>query len=402
MSEVNELNQIVVLQSKYVKLLGGYYPAAVMLCHLLYWYMPDKNGKTKLRVRKGNKLFISKSWRGWQTETGLSRSQTRTSLDKLQRFGLIEVELYKFAGTPTIHVRFPWVPTGTTLKQAPTAIELQKIMSSTNGGQSPIGANDHSIDSPSPVECMPITSPLATDSQSITDTTAEITAESKQKKEAASPPDSSPTGMGKKEKEIGEEEKKEKEGEEKSTGTEKEQIKSGASFTGTCSRAVVLGKLWKTRRDELKPGKYHAPLTKGELEKLGNLLNYLDQSGLEDKAEAIIELVLTGWTGFGQRARKEKEGWGDPPDEPQISFLLSHHSTAVNMLLEKLASAAKQAAYKLELAKKQAEAENVKKTKELGRPPAFPEAAPPITFDFPQKGKKTSLEAFEKIVAELG
>ena len=64
-------------------------------------------------------------WQEWQHKFGLSCAQTRRGLKKLQKAGLIEVAVYNLNGTPTTHVRFPWLAFGKTLPELPTAAELQ-------------------------------------------------------------------------------------------------------------------------------------------------------------------------------------------------------------------------------------------------------------------------------------
>ena len=121
----------VLFQPEYVDLLGGDIPCAVMLSQLLYWYKPGTDGRSRLRVFKpqDGKMWIAKSWKEWQSECGMSRAQSRRCLDKLKTLGFVEMKVYRFKGTPTIHVRFPWVPRGKTLVDAPSAAELRQRIS---------------------------------------------------------------------------------------------------------------------------------------------------------------------------------------------------------------------------------------------------------------------------------
>jgi hypothetical protein len=397
MSELNGTKQQVLLQQEYVGLLGGDILVALMLCQIIYWYGPGKNGKPRLRVRRGNKFWIAKSWRMWQQEIGLSRSQIRRCLDILKGLGLIEVEVHRFNGIKMGHVRLPWVPSGATLKANPTVIELQKIMSTPIGDGSPIGSESHTIDLPAADDSTPTPIPLAADSQSITETTTEITTEIKQK--AASLPDSLSKKIAE-EKTVEDEIEKEKKKEKKIT----DEIKQGKSTDlGTTSeRAAMLGHYWKSRLDELEPDKYHTPPTKQERGMLTNFVKCLEQSGLVDKAESVLNIALTDWWRFGSRARSEKEGWGKPPDKPQIGFFVSHHGTAVNILIEKLSQATKEAANKAEIVKSQAEKEIIKMAEKPKQPLATHKQRPTqVHFTYEQASILYNLDEYGKLLVFL-
>jgi hypothetical protein len=124
---MTELHQpgTVAFQLEYVALLGGDLTCALMLSQLVCWHMRGTNLDSALRVFKDGNWWIALSWREWQHECGLSHGQTRRCLTKLQKAGLIEVKVYMFNGTPTRHVRFPWLASGKTLPEPPTAAELQ-------------------------------------------------------------------------------------------------------------------------------------------------------------------------------------------------------------------------------------------------------------------------------------
>ena len=113
----------------YVDLLGGDITCALILSQLVEWYMPDKHGFSKLTIKKNDgTMWMAKSCREWQERFGLSRSQSRRSLHKLRKLGLVELRIYKVNGTPTTHIRFPWVHSGHTLAAAPTTTDLQQQM----------------------------------------------------------------------------------------------------------------------------------------------------------------------------------------------------------------------------------------------------------------------------------
>lgn len=432
MSELNKSRQQTLFQQQYVSLLGGDIPAALMLSQLVYWYMPDKNGKTRQRVRKGIYFWIAKSWQHWKEELGLSRAQSRHCIDKLVGLGLIEKKRYRFDGTPMIHVRFPWVKPGEVLHGIPTAIELQKVISASLGGLQPNGSNDHPIDSPPPFESTPMNSPLASRSQSITENTSETTTEivESESKGSASLPIPSPIQIGVEKKTVGEEKKTV--GEEKQdssvtlysaiqqdnpigseTAPSSGWMKSGKPlpkklmpkpgdkhlqeiFSGgnnqpakaeipipTSAMSGVLGSYWKVRLDELEPGKYHAPVTKPGYGMLAHLGKYLG-----DKAGAAIDFVLRNWETFKWQALDNAGEKRHPPKVPNIGFLLQYHATAVNMLLAESESKVKNKAPSVP----QPETVQQSGTEWTAKMAQMMQSAKPI---------KTTVAEFEKMIAEL-
>lgn len=78
--------------------------AALVMSQIHYWYMPDKNGKSKLRVYKAGRFWIAKSYAEWWREVRLSRGQVERALKCLERHNLIRVEIFQFNGHPTRHI----------------------------------------------------------------------------------------------------------------------------------------------------------------------------------------------------------------------------------------------------------------------------------------------------------
>ena len=78
----------------------------VLLSQIIYYYLPDRNGKdSKLRVVKNDKLWIAKRREDWWNECRIKPKQVDRILKELKRKGLIETKVFKFAGTPTTHIR---------------------------------------------------------------------------------------------------------------------------------------------------------------------------------------------------------------------------------------------------------------------------------------------------------
>lgn len=78
---------------------------AILLSQLNYWYKPDKLGKPKLKVMKNGMFWLAKSAPDFEQECGLSKKRVCTAIKILIDAGIIEVEVFKFNGTPTRHIR---------------------------------------------------------------------------------------------------------------------------------------------------------------------------------------------------------------------------------------------------------------------------------------------------------
>jgi hypothetical protein len=135
--------------------------SALMLSQIVYWYLPDKKGNAKLKVYKKGNWWLVKSFHDWFDEIGLTRRQSQRCIQILVKKGVVETSLHKFDGTPTMHIRLLCAKGSQILREAPS--QLYTI------GAIGFGA-------------VPDTSgctSLHPQVQSLTDTTAEITAETK-------------------------------------------------------------------------------------------------------------------------------------------------------------------------------------------------------------------------------
>lgn len=82
--------------------------AGILLSQIVYWFLPDKQGRTKLRVEKDGHLWLVKGREDWWEECRIKPRQFDTAIAKLESKGLVEKKTYKFNGNPTIHVRILW------------------------------------------------------------------------------------------------------------------------------------------------------------------------------------------------------------------------------------------------------------------------------------------------------
>ena len=114
-----------------MELLDGNAAAALMLSQIVYWYRPSKDGKPKLRVLHDGMWWIAKSYVDWRGEVGLTLEQARHCVRYLVGRKIIETKIFKFDGSPTMHLRLVAAHGSQMLKSLPTLEELGGVKSHT-------------------------------------------------------------------------------------------------------------------------------------------------------------------------------------------------------------------------------------------------------------------------------
>jgi len=80
--------------------------AGILLSQIVYWHLPSKqDGNTKLRVEKGGQLWLAKGREDWWDECRITPRQFDRAINILIDKGIVEKELFKFNGSPMVHVR---------------------------------------------------------------------------------------------------------------------------------------------------------------------------------------------------------------------------------------------------------------------------------------------------------
>ncbi|TCO69549.1 hypothetical protein [Marinisporobacter balticus] len=79
--------------------------AGLLLSQLIYWYLPSKEGTTKLRVKKDGELWLAKSRTDWYEEIRISPKQYDRAIKILKEKNIVETQLFKFSGSPMIHIK---------------------------------------------------------------------------------------------------------------------------------------------------------------------------------------------------------------------------------------------------------------------------------------------------------
>lgn len=100
--------------------------AGILLSQIVYWYLPNKNGESKLRVKKEGQYWIAKKREDWWDEIRISPKQFDRASEILVCKGIIEKKKFKFAGDPVVHIRLLF-PTFLGLLESVTNSNVQKL-----------------------------------------------------------------------------------------------------------------------------------------------------------------------------------------------------------------------------------------------------------------------------------
>jgi uncharacterized phage protein (TIGR02220 family) len=79
--------------------------AGILLGQIVYWFMPNEHGKSKLRVWKDGELWLAKGRDDWWDEIRITAKQFDRAIKILENKGFITTKKFKFNGAPTIHIR---------------------------------------------------------------------------------------------------------------------------------------------------------------------------------------------------------------------------------------------------------------------------------------------------------
>jgi hypothetical protein len=102
-----ETQDTIDFKKSYVDVIGekGDIVSGLFLSQIVYWYLPNSEGKSKLRVKKDGHFWIAKEQQEWFDEIRLTAANYRTAMKKLQDEKLIVKKVYKFAGKNKTHIR---------------------------------------------------------------------------------------------------------------------------------------------------------------------------------------------------------------------------------------------------------------------------------------------------------
>jgi hypothetical protein len=89
----------------YVDMAGGDLIAGLLLSQLVYWHLPNAEGRGKMRIRRDGHYWIAKTDAEWFDEIRLTKRRVQRAARILEEVGLLEKKLYRFNGHATNHYR---------------------------------------------------------------------------------------------------------------------------------------------------------------------------------------------------------------------------------------------------------------------------------------------------------
>ncbi len=85
--------------------IAGDIVAGLLLSQIIYWHLPSKKGTSRLQVYKDGQLWLAKGRDDWWDECRITSRQFDRAITMLTSKGIVRKELFRFAGSPTVHVR---------------------------------------------------------------------------------------------------------------------------------------------------------------------------------------------------------------------------------------------------------------------------------------------------------
>ncbi len=86
--------------------IAGDLVAGILLSQIIYWHLPNRqNGTSKLRVKKGEHLWLAKGRDDWWDECRITARQFDRAINILVDKDVIEKKIFRFNGSPMVHVR---------------------------------------------------------------------------------------------------------------------------------------------------------------------------------------------------------------------------------------------------------------------------------------------------------
>lgn len=79
--------------------------AGLLLGQIVYWNLPNENGKSKLRVYKEGEMWLAKGREDWWEEIRITPKQFDRALNILKEKGFVTVKKFRFNGSPMLHIK---------------------------------------------------------------------------------------------------------------------------------------------------------------------------------------------------------------------------------------------------------------------------------------------------------
>ena len=86
--------------------MAGDLVSGILLSQIVFWHLPDRKGKTKLRVEQNGYRWLVKKREDWWDEVRITPKQFDRSIKILRDDeGIVITEIHKYNNSPTIHIR---------------------------------------------------------------------------------------------------------------------------------------------------------------------------------------------------------------------------------------------------------------------------------------------------------
>ena len=79
--------------------------AGLLLSQIVYWFLPNKHGRSKLKVSKDNLYWLAKQQSDWWKEIRISEKQAKRAIDLLVKLGIIVKTNHLFNNKRINHIR---------------------------------------------------------------------------------------------------------------------------------------------------------------------------------------------------------------------------------------------------------------------------------------------------------
>lgn len=96
-------NDTVDLKKIYIDLTGDLI-SGLLLSQIIYWHLPSKQGKSKLRVHKQEKYWLAKQRTDWWDEIRITAKQYDRAIKRIEELNLVETWNTMFNGKRTPHI----------------------------------------------------------------------------------------------------------------------------------------------------------------------------------------------------------------------------------------------------------------------------------------------------------
>uniref|UniRef100_A0A6M3Y4H9 Replication protein n=1 Tax=viral metagenome TaxID=1070528 RepID=A0A6M3Y4H9_9ZZZZ len=83
--------------------IAGDLVAGILLSQIIYWFLPGKSN-TKLHIERDGIMWLAKGRSDWWDECRITTKQFDRAATVLRDEGLIMTGLYRFRGSPTVHI----------------------------------------------------------------------------------------------------------------------------------------------------------------------------------------------------------------------------------------------------------------------------------------------------------